>query len=239
MPRKRRNKQDVYSDIRRKIITLELRPGSSLDENELVREYGVSRTPIRETLIRLDGEGLVELRENRGAHVAQLDLPALQAYFEAADFIHAAVARLAACRRTDTDLERIAGEMLDFERAVSAADAGAMVAHNNGFHEAIGLAARNSYLYASYRRLLADHERIAQVCFRHELESGDEPAMQATLEQHRGIHRAIEENDAREAERVTLAHLNLCKDGLRVILAGSGELLKGLTLDLGPTAALG
>jgi len=229
--KQRRNKQDVYWDIRQKIITLELAPGTSLDEAELVQRYGVSRTPIRETLIRLHGEGLVDLRENRGAYVTQLDLPALQAYFEAADFIHSAVVRLAAVRRTAADLENIEREMLAFERAMSKEDMGTMVAHNNGFHEAIGLAARNDYLYAGYRRLLADHERISQLCYRHELETGDEATKRITLDQHRGVYDAIRNRAAVEAAEIALAHLNLCKTGLTEILTGSSELLDGIEME--------
>ncbi len=226
----RNSKHNVYQDIRQKIITLELAPGTSLDETELVGRYGVSRTPIRETLIRLHGEGLVELRENRGAYVTQLDLPALRAYFEAAEFIQAAVVRLAAVRRTPADLESIEREMLEFEKAMAAENTTAMVARNNGFHEAIGRAAHNDYLYTGYRRLLADHERISQICFRHEIETGDEAVKQETLEQHRGIRSAIESRNSREAERLALAHLSLCKTGLTEILMGSSKVLEGIDL---------
>ena len=80
--KRKSTKQDVYADLRRRIISMDLPLGADLDEVELVDHYGVSRTPIRETLIRLQGEGLVELRRNRGAYVAPLDFPTLKAYFD-------------------------------------------------------------------------------------------------------------------------------------------------------------
>jgi len=107
----------AYQDIRRKIVRLELSPGQDLDEARLVETYGLSRTPIRELLIRLAGEGLVVLRRNRGAYVSPLSVDTLQAVFEAGDLLERAIIRLACARRDerDGDLgEQAAMEHADF-----------------------------------------------------------------------------------------------------------------------------
>ena len=64
----------VYRNLRREILRLELVPGSELDEAGVAARYRVSRTPVREALIRLTAEGLVQATKGRGARVAALDL---------------------------------------------------------------------------------------------------------------------------------------------------------------------
>lgn len=222
---------DVYADLRQKIIALEHRPGIDLDEGTLVDTYGVSRTPIREALIRLAAEGLVVIKRNRGAYVAPLDLPTLRAYFEAADFLTRAIVRLAARRRTAGDLTAIEGAMVAFEEAMQRGDTGPMVEHNDRFHDAISAAAGNKYLYDASRRVLADHQRIAQLCYAHEIGTGDATTKEATLAQHRGLFEALRAGDAAAAERVALDHLGLCKEGLRDLLVAEDGALDDLRID--------
>ena len=87
--------KSLYQALRHQIIALEIEPGADLDEQQLVKKFGVSRTPVREALIRLSAEGLVEIRKNRGATVTSLDILTLQSIFEAGDLIEKAYMRLA------------------------------------------------------------------------------------------------------------------------------------------------
>jgi len=68
----------VYQGLRQKIIDLTLKPGELLVEQKLAAEYGVSRTPVREVLVWLAGEGLVEILRNRGAMVAPIRVDAVR-----------------------------------------------------------------------------------------------------------------------------------------------------------------
>ncbi|MDX1610507.1 MAG: GntR family transcriptional regulator [Halofilum sp. (in: g-proteobacteria)] len=224
-------KEMLYQELRRRIITMDLPPGADLDEAELSAAYGMSRTPVRETLIRLQSDGLVVQRRNRGASVAPLDMGTLQSWFEAGRMVHRAVVRLACLRRRDEDLAAIRAAMEEFEQVMAAEDLLGMIHANERFHDCIGLAARNPYLYASYQRILADHERISRLCYGHEIEYEEEADKQLTLQQHRDLYAAIAERDADTAERVIDAHLNLCKDGLRRILEGSEHVLADVALD--------
>ena len=89
-------KSVCIDDLRRRILTHELDPGSYLDEVEIGETYGISRPPVREVLRQLAGEGYVVLHENRGAQVAPMSHKTLRNFFIAAPMIYAAVARLAA-----------------------------------------------------------------------------------------------------------------------------------------------
>ncbi len=89
-------KQQCYEAIVQRILTLDIEPGSVLDETELSKEYDVSRTPLREVFQRLSGEGYLSLQENRGAKVSSMDIASMRNFFQSAPMIYAAVARLAA-----------------------------------------------------------------------------------------------------------------------------------------------
>src|SRR5215470_1029017 len=73
----------VYDSLKAQILDLELKPGTLLDETLVSRQFGVSRSPVREALIRLSAEGLVQNLRNRTSIVAPFDVAALPAYFDA------------------------------------------------------------------------------------------------------------------------------------------------------------
>jgi DNA-binding GntR family transcriptional regulator len=71
--RQRTNRRLVYETLRRKVLTLELRPGAALSENELAADLGMSRTPVRESLILLAEEGFVQIFPQVGSFVSRVD----------------------------------------------------------------------------------------------------------------------------------------------------------------------
>jgi DNA-binding GntR family transcriptional regulator len=154
--------QSVYERIRGQILRLELAPGSSVDEASLARMHGVSRTPVREALVRLASEGLVQLLPNRGSQIAPLDLARIKDYLEAIDLCQRAVTRWAAVRRRPEQLDTIAQRARDFEEAVRAGDADRMVLTNRDFHAAIADACGNLHLALAYKRLLDEGLRISR-----------------------------------------------------------------------------
>ncbi len=224
-------KDSLYEELRRRIITMDLAPGADLDEAELSGAYGMSRTPVREVLIHLQCEGLVITRRNRGTSVAPLDVTTLQSWFEAARMMHRGVVRLACRRRRQADIDAIRSAMYDFESAMRSEETLGMIYANERFHDRIGQAARNPHLYGSYRRILTDHERIAQLCYSYEIEHQAEQDKKLTLDQHRQLLDAIAARDAETAEQTSEAHLALCRDGLRDTLEGAEQVLADVSLD--------
>jgi DNA-binding GntR family transcriptional regulator len=123
-PRRRKgsNVDRIYEALRRKILSLSLEPGRKIDEAALVKEFGVSRTPVRECLVRLASEGLVVLLPNRGSQVAPFDLASLRDYLEAIDLCQRAATSWAAVRRRRDHVDRIEEVSRRFEDAVAARD---------------------------------------------------------------------------------------------------------------------
>ena len=101
----------TYEKLKALIISGELAPGSDLDESELVRRFSVSRTPVREALIRLSVEGLVTMVPSRGAKVSNLNFTDITDHLEIMDILSPSICYLAALRRTPVDLEAIKKQM--------------------------------------------------------------------------------------------------------------------------------
>ncbi len=212
----------LYEQLRHEIITLRIPPGTDLDEQSLVKRFNKSRTPIRESLIRLSAEGLVEIRKNRGATVTPLDLHTLQSIFEAGDLIEKAFTRLACLRRTDEDLQLIGEAQKQFTAGLEEGNISAIVESNSKFHLSIAQGGKNKYFVESYRRILADHERISQMWYSEQISMRNHSMIETIDKQHKNLYKAILDRDTVTAERVTLEHSSFCKEGVRESLV-SGE----------------
>ena len=223
-------KRNLYEELRYQIITMAIRPGAILDERSLVDQYKVSRTPVREALIRLSADGLVQTSKNKGARVTILDIQALQSIFEAGDYIERAYVRLACTRRSEADITRISEAMLAFEEAIIQEDLPAMIEANSQFHLRIARASKNQYFVDSYRRILADHERISQWFYQDTLKENN-PTNQVLVDQHRQLFEAIVAGDASEAEKASMQHATLCKDAVREMLSSSEGALDDIGID--------
>lgn len=207
-------RQRAYAEVRARILRLEFPPGSELEEGALSRLLGLSRTPIREALIRLASEGLVVLQRGRGARVAPLDIGSLRTFFEALDLLQRAVCRLAALRRTQDDLEAIEPHIRAFEESGKRVESLDMAETNYRFHMAIAAAAHSDYLERSYSRVMTEGLRVARVCFS---EENDRQApldahVERTTSEHRALYDAVLRQDPDEAERLAAEHTVLFRN---------------------------
>jgi DNA-binding GntR family transcriptional regulator len=218
VPSKMTGSRKVYEILRRKILSLELQPGSPLDENTLVKLLKVSRTPVREALIRLSAEDLVVVSPNRGAHVAPIDLGRMREFHEALDLCQRAVTHWAALRRTPQDLDDIRVQMIAFEKCASQHDADGMIEANRNFHSAIGRAGRNAYLRDTYERMLVQGLRVARIAF--DYNSAIDPDrsldhhLRRVMDEHALMLKFVADGDAVGAEKVASSHAKLGFDRL-------------------------
>lgn len=199
------NATSIYEVLRRQIISMELVPGAVLDEAGLSRDFKLSRSPIREAIIRLAGEGLVTVLPNRSTIVSTLDLQALPSFLDALELIQRAVTRLAAIHWTQDQFERIQQFSLEFERALDAKDTGQTLSANYNYHMAIAEAARNKYLKLLYGRLLDEGKRLLRMNFSVEADLARHGSS-ALVQEHRDITEAIAARDADRAEELGYQH---------------------------------
>jgi DNA-binding GntR family transcriptional regulator len=121
-------------------------PGMRLDESELTRKFGVSRTPLREALIQLSSMGIVSVRPRRGAVVADVTPQRLLEMFEVMAELEAMCARLAARRMYDADQQELLAAHRACEAACLAADPDDYYHKNEHFHHVIYRAAHSGFL---------------------------------------------------------------------------------------------
>jgi DNA-binding GntR family transcriptional regulator len=201
----------AYRALRERILSLSLAPGADLEESGLVAALGLSRTPVREAIIRLASEGLVKLTPNRGARVAPISLEEVRAFFEALDLCQRAVTRLAAARRPSGALGRIRAAGRAFEAAARTGDAGAMAETNFDFHMAVAEAAGNPWLARFFGDLLNQGMRLSRLALVYDPPSGRsrEQHGRDIVAEHREMVEAVGRGDADAAEAVAARHTSL------------------------------
>jgi DNA-binding GntR family transcriptional regulator len=155
----------VYDTLRTEILALTLQPGQLLDETTLAERFALSRSPIREALIRLSVEDLVVTLPNRSTIVAPIEVLNFPKYVDALDIAQRMTCRLAAQLRTDADLKAIASRQRKFEAAVKSGDHLAMSEANKDFHMAIAQAGQNPYFASFYEKLLDQGRRMLHLHF--------------------------------------------------------------------------
>jgi DNA-binding GntR family transcriptional regulator len=201
----------VYVCLREDILSLPLPPGTNLDEGRLVARFGMSRTPVREALIRLASDGLVTLLPNRGAMVSSVDLAEFPRYVEALDLAQRAATCFAAMRRTRADLERITAARDAFDEAVPYGDPVLLTRCNRDFHVAIAEAAYNRYIGDLYRHLLDEGMRMLRIPFAYHPGERDSVwrHVDHVVEEHHAMADAIAARDEVRAESLAHAHTEL------------------------------
>lgn len=157
--------KSVYETLRAEILELKLSPGQMLDEVTLAERFDMSRSPVREALIRLAADELVVTLPNRSTIVAPIEVASFPKYVEALTVAQRINTRLAAELRTDLDLVTIKKRQREFEAAVKAGNHLAMSETNKQFHMAIANAGRNPYLAGFYEKLLDQGRRMLHLHF--------------------------------------------------------------------------
>ena len=208
---KKIDKNDILDQLRRRIITMDLTPGEPLDETLLCQELNISRTPLREILRLLSGEGYIRIMENRGAFVSPMDYHSMRNFFQTAPMIYAAISRLAAERALPADIDRLADDQNRFRDAMESRSVNGMIYYNDRFHHNIGVIADNEFLQPSLQRLLIDHARIGMTFWNSHDETRLDRIRQACADHDRLIE-ALAANAADSAVEITIEHWQLSKN---------------------------
>jgi DNA-binding GntR family transcriptional regulator len=206
--------QYVTDWLREEIISLRIEPGSHVDEVALVKELGVSRTPVREALVRLMAEGLVVLLPNRSARVTGLDISNIRDHLEAFELMQRAATRLASLRRTDQDLVELRHWCDEFERAAKTNNAKNLTETNWRLHRAIGAACGNEHFARYYNQLLIEGLRIARLAMGRQFYGSSQAYSQhigQILAEHTQLVAAIVARDADRAEQLAQSHTELAR----------------------------
>ncbi|WPZ15229.1 GntR family transcriptional regulator [Nitratireductor rhodophyticola] len=207
--------QFVYNVLRDEILDLALAPGTPIDEIQLAQRLSMSRTPIREALVRLAGEGLVTTLPNRSTVVANIDFLNLHTFFDALTLMYRVTTRLAALNHQADDLVTIRARQAEFAKAVEEQDALAMIATNREFHAAIAAAARNPYYESLFLRLLDEGRRLLRLYY----SSFNDQLPQRYVVEHEDMIAAIEARDVEKADALANEHADQIVEQIRNMIA--------------------
>jgi DNA-binding GntR family transcriptional regulator len=193
----------IAHEIRRAILEGRVEPGDVLREEQLARELGTSRTPVREALIELRNEGLVEARATRRAVVKAYTAAELRDIYELRATLEAHAARIAAERATEATVRSLEASIERFHELAGrgGADVSELVAENLVFHGLIGDA-------TGFPRLKKMVDQVMVIPKRYRAYAAYTPENRGTVERdHRAIAAAIAGHDAAAAEALMAAHV--------------------------------
>lgn len=192
----------VFNTLRKAILTGELKPGERLLEIHLANQLGVSRTPIREAIRKLELEGLVIMMPRRGAEVAQITEKSLRDVLEVRRALDALCAELACDRITEEEKQKLKTACDEFEKATATSDATIIAAADVALHDIIVAATRNS-------RLIQLINNLSEQMYRYRFEYiKDENQHNNLVEEHRMIYESIVRHDKEGAAEATKLHID-------------------------------
>lgn len=192
----------VFNTLRQAILTGELKPGERLMEIHLAERLGVSRTPIREAIRKLELEGLVTMIPRRGAEVAQITEKSMNDVLEVRRALDALCVELACDRITDEDLENLRLACDSFEAAVRTKDAKKIAQADVALHDIIVHATGN-------QRLIQLVNNLSEQMYRYRFEYIKDSSQHETLiEEHRIIYQSIVQKDKETAAAAARTHID-------------------------------
>ncbi len=190
----------VYEELKRQIMIGEIPPGTRMMEVELADEMGVSRTPIREAIRKLEKEGLVSIEPRRGAYASDISIKDMVDVLEVREFLESMAAGLAAKKIKPADCERISEASAIYKKAVESGHTEDIIKADEHFHKLIvecsgnktliqmmnqlqDSALRFRYIYyddfSRYKNMPYEHQEIVDAII-----SGDEQRAKDTADTH-------------------------------------------------------
>lgn len=203
--------EHAYLELRQRIIDMRLAPGAALDEEALMAELGVGRTPMREAVKRLESERMLTVYPRRGTIIADVNIRDLKAISDARRVLEAFAARQAAELATDADRHMLQECIQALATAPSESNE-ASVTLDEQIHRAIYATMRNSYVEATLIQYFSLSQRIWNFVL-----SGMAP-ITGNVQEHAALLRAIIEGDSDRAAALAEEHITHFEQLVRTAL---------------------
>jgi len=192
----------VFNTLRQAILTGELKPGERLMEIHLANKLGVSRTPIREAIRKLELEGLVTMIPRRGAEVAQITEKSMNDVLEVRMSLDALCVELACDRITQEGLDALRDACDVFEQSVKTTDIRKIAQADVALHDIIVQATGNQRLVQLVNNL---SEQMYRYRFEYIKDSSQHPTL---IEEHRIIYQSLLNKDKETASAAAKTHID-------------------------------
>ena len=198
----------VFNTLRQAILKGELKPGERLMEIALAERLGVSRTPIREAMRKLELEGLVVMIPRRGAQVANITEKDLNDVLEVRIALENVAIEKACKNMTDEDMSRLWVAAKGFEHTIGEGNLVKLAEADVAFHEIIHQASHN-------KRLIQTLNNLRQQIYRYRVEYlKDGETRDVLVREHEELTRAIRERDVERAQKISFQHIENQRMGI-------------------------
>ena len=193
--------EEVADQLRVRIFAHELAPGTWIDEQTLAKEFGISRTPLREAIKVLAAEGLITMKLRRGAYVTEVNRGDLEQIFTILSLLEGQAAKEAATKAQEKDLNDLDDMHLRLEKAAADRNLDQFFEINVRFHERIIAIANNPWMTG----VIADLRKVLKLQRKDSLSRSGR--LQSSLSEHREILKALLKRDPIAAEQAMRTHL--------------------------------
>ena len=196
----------VYEELKMQILKGSIIPGTRMMEVELAEEMGVSRTPIREAIRKLEKEGLVTIEPRRGAYASMISTEDMVEILEVRQDLEGLAAFFAADRMTEEQMEELKYVSGCYDDAVKRGNMEEMIKHDTRFHHIIVESCRNKILVQMIEQLQELVLRFRYIYYDNFRRAENMP------EEHAAIVAAIAEGDADKARAAADIHIERLKE---------------------------
>jgi DNA-binding GntR family transcriptional regulator len=193
--------EEVADQLRVRIFAHELAPGTWIDEQTLAKEFGISRTPLREAIKVLAAEGIITMKLRRGAYVTEVNRGDLEQIFTILSLLEGQAAKEAATKAQEKDLNELDDMHLRLEKAAADRNLEQFFEVNVRFHERVIAIANNPWL----TDVIADLRKVLKLQRKDALSRTGR--LQSSLSEHREILKALLKRDPIAAEQAMRTHL--------------------------------
>lgn len=192
----------IHAELREELVSLARKPGEAIVEKEIAAAYGVSRTPVREAVLRLADEGLIEIFPQSGTFVARIPIAALPEAMAIRQVLEEATARRAAERATPAQVAELDAILKRQREASGRADQHAFHLADDAFHAAIAQAAGLPRVWSIVQQVKVQVDRVRRLTLP---QKGRMPLL---IREHGAIAAAIRRRDPDEAATSMRMHLD-------------------------------
>lgn len=211
----------LHGQLRQEIVSLAWPPGSAISEKEIAAAHGVSRTPVREALLRLAEEGLVEIVPKSGTHVARIPVVALGDAMCAREALELMIVRKAAARARGSDVAAMRAIILRQRECVEAGDAPGFHENDEALHLAIADAAGHPGVWAMVLQIKVQLDRLRRLT----LPNFD--WLRHVIDEHEAIVEGVASGDPDRAAAAMQGHFHSLKGVLEEIGAMNPDYFVG------------
>lgn len=191
----------IFNTLRKAIVQGDLAPGERLMEVKLAEKMGVSRTPVREAIRKLEIEGLVIMEPRKGVYVAEVTNKDVNDVLELRSFLDGFATRLAAKRMDKKDLDKIKEIQKEFESFAKNKDLDGAIKKDIEFHELVYNSSKNEKLIQILNNLREQVDRFRVIYLK------QVNIYSAVTKEHKEIIAALESANEEQSEKAAIQHI--------------------------------